>query len=344
MRDDLSDGLNFLANRPAFTGFCTGTPVIPASAFTAISLDTDQSDPWNGHSPLGADPQNWYCQAPGWYLGEGHVPWTYTSATSRLFGAAIGVSTAGGLITLKGQQHWTNSGQNPGVFAADIFELSRTGAPGSSGSDFVQLQAFTTATGVSVQGSTPNNPRLSVRWIGTGADSALGAPASPGWPVPPAFVTPAFLNASIRDALRFLANPPFARLTGPVPPFLTPGTFPAATAIGLGAVTVDNYSAADGEGWTAPVAGVHYIYAQADLAGSPLGGIAAAGVSVNGNVTFGQSVQYSSRSDPPDLIVSACGRFRLNAGDEVALAAFQSSTSSLPVGPDSKLIIIWECA
>ena len=250
LRADQSNGVSFLSNRPSFSGYCTGTPVIPSGAFTAVVLDTEQSDPWQGHSPLGSHPENYYCQAPGWYLAEAFVPWQYTGGTAKLFGAGIGVNTAGGLTTVQGQQHLTNSGVNPGTFGADLVQLLRTGEPGSSGSDYVQLQAFTTGTSLALDGSGTNFPRLSLRWAGTGAASSLGIPANASFPVPPAYVDEAWLNANVRDALKYLENPPLLRYSASGGGGLASGTWPSGTVIPLGTLGVDNRSAWSGSAWT----------------------------------------------------------------------------------------------
>lgn len=344
LRADQSNGVSFLSNRPSFSAYCTGTPVIASGGFRSVVLDTEQSDPWQGHSPLGTSPQNYYCQAPGWYLAEAFVPWQYVTASPAEFSAGIGVNTAGGLTTYQGQLQVTESGVNPGVFAADLVELLRTGAPDSSGSDYVQLQAYTSGSGISLDGASPNFPRLSLRWMGTGAASSLAIPGSASFPVPPAYVDAAWLNANIRDALKFLSNPPLFRATHtPSAGDLPSGTWPAGTVIPAGNVTVDNFSASTGTGWTAPAAGVHYICAQAGI-GLPTGTAAvAAGVKINGTTTWGQAV-FTESGATGQVIAAVAGRFRLAAGDTVSLAGFQNSGATQTSAATSKLVIAWESA
>lgn len=313
-------------------------------------LDTEQSDPWQGHSPLGSHPENYYCQAPGWYLAEAFVPWQYTGGTAKLFGAGIGVNTAGGLTTVQGQQHLTNSGVNPGTFGADLVQLLRTGEPGSSGSDYVQLQAFTTGTSLALDGSGTNFPRLSLRWAGTGAASSLGIPANASFPVPPAYVDEAWLNANVRDALKYLENPPLLRYSASGGGGLASGTWPSGTVIPLGTLGVDNRSAWSGSAWTCPEPGVHYIYAQSGVAASTLAaGAYATGITINGTTTWGSAAfAPQAGSSGLDVFTGASGRFRLSAGDTVSLSGFQNSGGSLTLafgaGDGIRLVIAWESA
>lgn len=344
LRADQSNGVSFLSNRPSFSAYCTGTPVIASGAFHSVVLDTEQSDPWQGHSPLGTSPQNYYCQAPGWYLAEGYVPFQYAGGGETAFGAGLGVNTSGGLATSQGQLHVTASGVNPGVFAADLVQLLRTGSPGSSGSDFVQLQAFTTGTGLALDGSGTNFPRLSLRWAGTGAASSLGIPANASFPVPPSFVDEAWLNANVRDALLFLENPPMLRASHvPVAGDLPSGTWPSGSAVSTAVIALDNYSALAGPAWTAPQAGVHYICAQVGAALTSGTASYAAGVKVNSSVTWGQAV-FSGTAGSDEVIASATGRFRLSAGDTVSLQGFQNSGGALTATANSRLVIAWESA
>jgi hypothetical protein len=348
LRDDMTNGVSFLANRPNFGAYCTGTPLIPASAWTPVVLDTEQSDPWNGHAVLTGSvdvPQNYYCQAAGWYLGEGYVPWVYTGATNYAFSAGLGVSTAGGLTTYQGQQHITSAGLSPGVFAADLFQMTRTGVPGSSGSDYVQLQAWTNASGgADLDASTANYPRLSVRWAGTGNLSVLGVPANAAFPVPPVFVDNTWLNTNIRDTLKFLINPPMIRYTTPSVSALVATTWPAGTPITLTGETLDNqsaYSTSTGL-FTAPAAGVYYIIAQVAVAVTSTASAShfAAGIAVNGGTTWGNAV-YIPAGVTGTVIATATGRFRMSAGGTAGLVGF-NDLASLTFQTPTKFIAVWE--
>ena len=345
LRADVTNGVSFLANRPSFSAYCTGTPAIVAGGYRSVVLDTETFDTWAGHSPLGSSPQNYYCQAPGYYIGEGYVPWQYTTATQRQFAAGLGVNTVAGLTTYAGQDHLSASGIDPGVFAADLFQMTRTGAPGSAGADYVQLQALTTATGPLLAGSGAEFPRLSVRWAGTGAASSLAVPSNAAFPVPPADVTPGWLNANISQAISFLSNPPLFRYYLNGAGSLASGTWPAAGAVTLDTKTVDNYTAwnAGAQHWVVPQPGVYWIAAGVGVDVSLASAAAyAAGVTIAGSTTWGNAVYAAADTGPDTLTAGLCGRFRLTAGQAVSLAGFQSTGGTLTLGAGTKLAIAWE--
>ncbi|HUY46671.1 MAG TPA: hypothetical protein VMV92_13205 [Streptosporangiaceae bacterium] len=343
LRDDVTSGVTFLANRPAFSAYSTGNASISADSFTPVVLDTEYFDTWAGHSPLGTYPQNYYCQSPGWYLAEGFVPWNYTGGSFVALAAAIGAFTAGGTAISEGQAQVIATGVNPGMFAADLVQLTRTGVPDSSGSDYLQLMAFTNYSSFTLQGTSPNLPTLSARWVGSGAASTLPVPANASFPVPPSYVDETWLDANVRDAVSFLSNPPMLRYTyAPGSQTISSGTWPAAAKITLGTSSLDNYSAWDpgSSQWIAPAAGVHYVYAQVACT-SASGAAYAAGVTVNGTTTWGQSY-INGATTSGTIICSMAEHFRFAAGDTVSLAGFQNAGSALSVKAQTRLCIFWE--
>jgi hypothetical protein len=342
LRDDLTNGVLFLANRPSFTGYSTAAPTITSGSFQSVVLNTDQSDPWAGHAPLGSDPQNYYCQAPGWYLAEGYAPFTYTGTVSaHEFGVAIGATTGGTFSTHQGQLHVTSSGQNPGVFGADLIYLANAGTIGSS-ADYAQLMAYTSGSAIALEGAGSNTPRLSLRWVGTGSASALAVPPNAAFPVPPDYVTEEWLLANVTQALEFLENPPMMRRTHvPIPDDFPSTTWPAGAVLSLTGATLDNYGAWSGTKWVAPQPGVHFIYGQ--VAAGVTSGVNAfaAGIAVNGSVTWGQAVL--SGTGPSDLVItSATGRFRLDEGDTVQLTGYQGTGGPVTAEDQTKLVVVWE--
>lgn len=346
LRSDVTNGVTFLANRPVFSANCTGTPNISAGT-QALVLDTENFDSWAGHQPLGGSPQNYYCQSPGWYLAEGYVPWVYTGSTQFAFGASLGVNTVAGLNPSYGQQHYTNSGQTPGVFVADLVHLNRAGPAGSAGVDYVQLQASTTrgAPGVNVAGSSPNVPVLTARWVSAGTASSLGVPANASFPAPPTAVDATWLNTNIRDTVNFLTNPPVLQYSYvPGSNTLAVGTWPTATKLSLNTLGVDNFSgwSAANNQWTAPVAGVYYIYAQMGITASPgQPGTYAAGVTINGSTTWGDAI-FANAAPGATVITSMTQRFRLSQGDVLSLAGFQGSSTGHALQPGTRLVVAWE--
>jgi hypothetical protein len=342
LRSDLTNGVLFLANRPSFTGYSTSAPTITSGSYQSVVLDTDQSDPWAGHAPLGSDPQNWYCQAPGWYLAQGYAPYQYSGTVSaHEFGVAIGATTGGAFSTYQGQLHVTSSGQNPGVFGADLIHLANAGTIGSS-ADYAQLMAHTSGSAIAMEGASPNNPRLSVRWAGTGSASSLSVPSNAAFPVPPGYVGPDWLNVNVKETLEFLENPPMLRRTHvPTPDDFASTTWPAGVVLGLTGASLDNYGAWSGTEWVAPQPGAHFIYGQ--VAAGVTSGVNAfaTGIAVNGTVTWLAAVL--SATGPSDLVITGgAGKFRLDEGDTVQLVGYQGTGGPVTAEDETKLVIAWD--
>lgn len=340
LRADQTNGVLFLSNRPQFTGQGTTGALIGAGTFTAIILD-DLNDSWQGHSPLGNNPANYYCQAAGWYVAEAFVPWSYTSATPQLFGAAIGVSQGGTFSVSLGQLHIGGSGQNPGMFAADLVQLSGTGPVGSANVDYVQALAYTSGTTIALQSASPNIAQLAVRWVGNGTASSLSIPANGSFPVPPSFVDQVWLNTNISNAISYLADPPMLRVPFTGTQNLTVGVFPTGSTINLSTPTLDNFSGWSGNAWTVPRAGVHYVYGQVAMissAGSP--GTYGAGIAQNGTVTWGQVIYGAAFSGT--VSVGICDQFRFAQGDQVALVGFNGSAAGHQIQSASRLVCVWQ--
>lgn len=73
----VSAGGAFLTNPPDFVGTQSVAQSIPNTTWTALSLDTSQTDPYGGHSNV-TNSSRYVCQAgvPGWYTACG----IYTSS------------------------------------------------------------------------------------------------------------------------------------------------------------------------------------------------------------------------------------------------------------------------
>ncbi len=69
-------------------------------------------------------------------------------------------------------------------------------------------------------------------------------------------------------------------------------------------------------------------------------GTYAAGVTISGTTTWGQAVAAAAGAGT--VVVSLSDRFRLKAGDTVALAGFQASGASHNIMASSRLLIAWQ--
>ena len=345
LTDDVSNGVDFLANRPAFSAYSTGAASLSAGGTASIILDTEYFDSWSGHQSLGtasAYPQRYFCQAPGWYIAEGFVPFNYTGTVSTVFAASLGVTTGGTFASRQGQMQVVAAGETPGPAVADLIQMTRSGPVGSASTDYVQLQALTSGSGISLQGGP--YPTLSVRWQCTGSASALPVPSNGTFPVPPSYLGTAWANENIRDTVGFLANPPALRVSyTPGSQQLSSGTWSNGSTISLNTVSLDNYSAfsASTSLWTAPCAGIHYIIGQvATLINTVNSGNYAAGISVSGTQYWGDSVYIPHVVGT--VVTSSAGRYRLNQGDTVALIGFTGASGAVNVLAATRLVVAFE--
>lgn len=346
---DVSNAVSFLSGPPLFMGYSTSFSV-PTGPTTPVTLDTEAVDTWGGHTPPGAP---YFCCAPGWHLVTAAAQFTYTTATAKDFSVLLqagnGVTVS---LTLQGEQVAGGSGQNPCASAADLVQLVNVGA------DFVQMAGRQDSGSAS---ALAGNPYMSARWVCANSGTAgLAVPANAAWPVPPAYVTSAFLNANIRDAIRFLTYPPIFRgYYAGSGNTLPSQAFPAGTVIPLDTTTgstvaggpaVDNYSGwnSGGNYWTAPVAGVYAVYGQVAVSTFAANGTLAAGFSVNGTAQWLKSYFTQTAAVPRSAL--AARKIRLSAGDRVQLVGSQNSGSSLALEGSgtaavfNKLIIVWESA
>jgi hypothetical protein len=354
---DVTNAVNFLANRPLFVGQNNQGASIASGSDVTVGMNVEIVDTWSGHNTTSTNWQTYFCQAPGWYLCEGYIPFAYTTATQAVFAAGFSATTGGTVEpVVRGQLQLVGSGKHPGTKVADLIRMSVTGPVGGTG-DSVALTALQ-VTGSSVAyTSSPATllPFVSVRWVAaTSGTTGLPVPSNPAWPTPPSYVTSAELNAGIRDTIRFLTYPPVCKA------YYVPGsasipnqTFPSGTVVNLNTVPVDNYSGfttGSAGGYTAPVAGVYYLYGQINYAAdSTATGVAySAGLRVNsGTIQWGDSVfKDAAESSGGGAIVRK--RLRLNSGDFVQFCAQQSSGGTLGLNGttanQTRFIAIWESA
>ena len=359
LRDDVTNAVLFLANRPAFTGYCTSAPSIPGTfANTAVTLDTEVIDTWGQHWPLGSYPQYYFVPVEGYYLAEGYVPFAYNSTSEATFTAGIQSGNISNVTTYIGEMHPNASSRNPGVIVSDIITMSNPGAVDASGVSVLGLACSqNSGAGVSLDGSgaTTLLPRLSVRWVCSVTGTApLPVPGNPSWPVPPAYIDQSWLNPNVRDTINFLIYPPLLRYTYRAGTYQLPtGTFPVGNPVPLDTLTNDNYSgwsqSANGGGgaYVVPANGVYYCHGMVVYGPSSSPGNYWVGFSINGNqAQWCKGVQAEATG--AGVSIAAVKRLRLTAGQTVTLMGAQSTGSKLQIvgsgQPVTKLIMLWESA
>jgi hypothetical protein len=360
LRADVSDAIALLSRPPAFAGYQTQTPAAPLTGvITPYSLDTEQIDNYNGHHVTGAS-TSYYGIIPGWYLAEAAAPVNYTGGAGMTSALIGGVQNGGANTAYGGARFANTSGQVPMPVAAKLMLMQQVSPPGGSSGDYVQGAVYQSSGATQNMVITSTKfAALTARWVAAISGTAgLGVPANPAWAVPPAIVTSAFLNANVRDAIRFLIYPPIMEYvrTSTAGSLFSQASLPlVGTTISLDTATVDNYTAfsTSTNTWTAPVAGRYYCYGcvafLSDAASVALGaGLTVTSSNYNGGT---QITLWGGLSGIPGGSTCAAvvrRQLRLNAGDTIQLAAFHHDTASgngafgQNQNWQSRLITVWQ--
>jgi hypothetical protein len=160
----------------------------------------------------------------------------------------------------------------------------------------------------------------------------------------------AFLNQQCRDAINFLVYPPLLRTEQTSVQSIPSQVFPAATQItslsSLAGGCVDNFTGFSANVYTAPVAGLYYVYGQVYYAGSAASAAWAAGIRANlGTIQWGTRFRSDTTGGAVGLCCTVRRHLRLAAGDQILLYGSQNSgaaVSTIASGAGfSKLICLW---
>lgn len=349
LRADVSDAVAFLTYRPVAVLVNQQGTSWPSGVDTTLGCNTELYDNWNGHN--GASPTQYFAQAPGWYLCQASVPFTYGGTTQFQFVAGF-VATTGGVTGtgLRGGELLNGNGRAEAPRVCDLIEQTVTGPIGGTGDWIQPYAAQNTGSAVNLANTSSLYPYVTIRWVALNAGTvSLPVPANPSWVSPPSFVTSAFLNANIRDTINFLLYPPIARAhyaAGTAT--LASAAFPAASVVPLDTVDVDNYggfTTGAAAKYTAPVTGSYFVYGQYNLHTSTATTGYCAGLSVNGGTTMWGDALYKM-SDTFGGGATVTKRLRLTAGQSVQLMAGQASGAAIMYQNNSpaptKMIVVWE--
>jgi hypothetical protein len=366
LRADVSDAVALLSAPPVFIAQQATPQSLASGSDVPVALDTEIYDNAFGHLDT-VNPDKYYGQLAGWYLAQGGGGADYTGGTGAVK-AAIGLSILGGALTTWAGQRLPCSGtagRRAQPAAAKLILMGDVGSFGGS-NDYASLVLNQTSGAAQNTYSAGSQvPRLQLRWVCAAAGTpGLITPANPLWPVPPAYITSAFLNANVRDTINFLIYPPVMEA------FYQAGTqslasqsgLPAVgTTVGLDTAYFDNYAAFNTatHTWTVPAgcAGAYWCYGQAEMSAAATCLDLAAGLTVtsaNYNSGTAFTMWGGAQAAFPGGQNCAITRrlLRLNAGDTVTLAAFQRDSAAAPAALDydtgggfsikaSRLITTW---
>jgi hypothetical protein len=348
LRADVSDAVAFLAGRPNFVGQNTTGASWSAGADNNLGLNAELLDSWNGHSTA-SNSSRYYAPVPGWYLCRSMVAFATFATPAQTVTAGGFNAVVGGSVqaTVRGGVCLVNAGASLAAQCCDLIEQTASG-PVLGGGDYIQPTALQNTGAAVLLDTGVLAPAVSIRWVcATSGTEPLAVPPLTAVPSP---ITAAWLNANVRDAIRFLIYPPIAKA------FYTAGsstlastTFPAGAVVPLTTVAVDSYggiSTGAAAGYTAPVAGRYFVYGQVNLASATVTTAYHAGLAVNGGtVTWGDG-NGNLNGTLAAAGGATVGRYlRLNAGDKVQLMGCQGTGAAVAyntsVANQTRLIAVW---
>jgi len=261
--------------------------------------------------------------------------------------AGFSSSDTGGGATVYGAL--TVNGSTVGTIIARSVDLVQMLTAGGSGTVTAVIARQDSGGTVNLATGAGDIPTAAMRWVcALSGTQPLPVPPLTAVPSP---ITAAWLNANLRDAIRFLTYPPIAKAHYTAgSSSLASGTLASPAVVPLTTVDVDTYAGfttGASAHYTAPVAGRYLFAGQFNLAASSTTQWHACGLQVNGSTNYwGRISRFAGTS-------LACGasitkRLRLNAGDTVALIGTQSSGSptayNTSASNQTRLLAVWEGA
>ena len=344
LRADVTNAIAFLAQKPLFIGQNNAGSAWGAGADNSLPMPVELTDAWNAHvasTVAGSNNAQVWAQVPGWYLARAVIPVTYASATDSQFYAGF-TWVAGGVTqtALRGPAY-VSSNLNIGVQVTDLIQQVNTGPVGGSG-DWIAPTLYA-GQAASLTATAGYWPLASVRWVCASPTVPVAVPPLTAVPSP---ITSAWMNANVRDTIRFLCGPPICRAVLTGSPTMANSSLTSPATVPVNSVTVDNFSgfSTSAFAYTAPVAGRYFVYGQHNLAAATGTFSVAAGVSWNGTPQWGDMTEFSSSSGFGSG-ASFTRRMRLAAGDTIKLIGAQTSGSSVAYASganQSRLIVVWE--
>lgn len=366
LRADVSDAIALLSQPPLFQGQQGTAQTISDSLETQVNIDTENYDNYHGHLPSGSGVNTalYYGMFPGWYLVQSQAPLNYTGGSGTM-GASVGVASNGGAFTWYGGERLAASAtasEYAFPVACKLAQMVNTGTYGSG--DRLSAGVYQdSGSSQALYAATNRFPSVSARWVCANTGTAgLPVPPLAAWPTPPSYVTSAFMNANVRDTIRFLIYPPVmeAQYNAGTQSLASQASVPGTgTTIQLDHAVVDTYGAWSGSThtYTAPVAGLYWVYSLAAMSQAATATALAAGINVtssnyNGGTKFtmwgGARTSYAGTR----IQAAACRRqLRLNAGDALQAAAWQNDSASAAATLagntnewQSRFIVLWRAA
>lgn len=336
MNTELANAVTFLTAPPAFAGRqLTSAQSIPNNADTNVALETILYDNYSGFNDNTFKKWTVPAGCAGVYLALGGVAFNAGSTTSN-FIAKLNVNN-GTFYT--GSAFPSAASSTCAPIVADLLILNDGDTVAIAGNQ---------NTGVSqnVVNTNSRAPYLNLCWVSKQAGTSGITPVSPRtWAANDLCTSTGAggnFNNEIRNAVRFLAFPPFCRV----------GQSSAQTGIGSGAdvhitglgpgTGFDNYSAYNTgtDIWTCPVTGTYLIGAQ--VAWSAGAGASYATMIKATVSSVATTYHLASGLGQANTTFVGARQLRMTAGDTVQLFGRQNSGGGLnTVAANTRMWLLW---
>lgn len=358
---DVGAAVAWHRQRPLYQGIQTGVQSIPNNSWTPLNL-YELIDNYAGHSGT-TNPSRYYAPSTrsntsggDWYLCSGQVTW-HSSDTAHLFSAGLRIT--GGTPIAGSAIPGAAGGHQIDQTVIDLVQMS------GLNSDYVELvgrQLTGAAVETIVVGKVPS---LTVRWVA--ADPAWAEAYTPALPDPHVWTeadvwagdltggayVPA--NREVRDLIRFLHNPPAARLTAAGGSQSIPsgaGTWTPVNWTTAGK-SLDNYG-----GWSSGTPSRYtiqrdgiYLVAGLLAVNEPGSNSGYRAVRLRQTLAAGGTIIYPGWACPPatsgttGTAIYAVAMVRAAAGDYIETQASHTQGSALTVTPGTaRMICVWMAA
>jgi hypothetical protein len=362
MTADVSAAVTWHRQRPLFQASQALAQSIPSSTWTTITGLNELIDNYAGHSDT-SNTGRYYAPSTAsgpasgdYYLCSGYIPYNVSDAAHVFIAGLRKNSTA---TPVEGGKIASGAGHANDVLVIDLVQLD------GSASDYIELAGWqNTGSAVNTAVST-KGASLTVRWVAADpAGTHAFAPALPGtphtWTSADTWTADATggakvpMNRECRDIIRYLNNPPIARLTASG----TAQTIPT----GSGTWTSINYTASGNvdtySGWAignpsryvCQRAGLYLVAGQATVA-ETASNAGYRAVRLLQTIAAGGTATYAGWAVRPvttattGTSIYAIAMVRMAAGDYIETQMQHTQGASLSVGTSAtgapRMIAVW---
>ena len=345
----------------AGSGTITQVQPIASATWTPINLDTQITDPWNGHL-LTANVPYYYAMLPGFYLAEVTAVPSYVGGAGTV-SAGIYSQQGTSLPANHGGQRAPNSGtasRYPQVTAAKLLQFSVAGVYGGVGNNYAAAELYQdSGSSVTLLATATRYTQLALTWlVSLTGNPALPVPDNDTWPTAPLLLGRTFVNKNIRDTISFLVYPAVfeASFSGSATLAAQASLPSVGTLLALDATpNADTHS-----GWNSgtstyrfPRPGIYYLFGQCSLQSRTTSTAIAAGLTLT-SVNYNGGAAFTIWGAPQAAIASGSNvnsavvrrHVRVAAGDTVSLAGFQADSGANAAAVNNatwknRLIVAW---